>query len=312
MPLWTITPFVLLLLGIALLPFVVEHWWHQNRNKAIVSAALAIPTALYLVYLQVWTGQNTLEHLSEKLLEYASFMALLGSLYTVSGGIVVAGDLPARPAVNTLILGIGAVLANLVGTTGASMLLIRPLLHINSQRQRNVHVALFFIFMVCNTGGLLTPLGDPPLFLGFLNGVPFHWTFSLWPQWLVVNGLLLAIFFVWDTLAVRGEPSTVGCRIVSAEHYPAPHGARLALRLQGMPNFIFLAGIIGAVLLQRVLTDSFQVILPAAIMVAMGLLSWMFTPRSLREANAFSWEPIVEVAVIFIGIFVTMVPASPS
>jgi Na+/H+ antiporter NhaD/arsenite permease-like protein len=298
LPYWSMAPFALLLLCIANLPLVAEHWWHKNSNKALVSAALAIPTGLYLVYLQLWTGQPALERLSEKLIEYVSFIALLGSLYTVSGGIVVAGDLPARPAVNTLILGAGAAVANLIGTTGASMLLIRPLLRINAQRRRKGHLPLFFIITVSNTGGLLTPLGDPPLFLGFLNGVPFGWTFTLWREWLVVNGAVLALFFAWDTWVSRGEPA-----------HAQPMAAPESLRLKGLLNFIFLAGIIGAVLLQSVLTGFYQDTVPPAIMIAMGLLSLRFTPRALRQANGFSWEPIVEVAVLFIGIFVTMVPA---
>src|SRR5262249_18708278 len=136
---------------------------------------------------------------------YVSFIILLGALYTVSGGIVFAGDIPGKPLTNTTLLAVGAVLANFIGTTGASVLLIRPGVRINKQRQRKSHLPVFFIFMVSNLGGLLTPLGDPPLFLGFLNGVPFEWTLSLWKEWLLVNGLVLAIFFVWDTLAYRRE-----------------------------------------------------------------------------------------------------------
>jgi Na+/H+ antiporter NhaD/arsenite permease-like protein len=296
LPYWSAVPFALLLLCVALLPLIAEHWWHKNANKALVSALLAIPTALYLLYVQLSSGQHTLEHLGDKLLEYFSFIALLGSLYTVSGGIVVTGDLPARPAVNTMILAIGSALANLVGTTGASMLLIGPLLRINAHRARKQHLPLFFIFTVSNTGGLLTPLGDPPLFLGFLNGVPFHWTLSLWREWLVVNGLLLVIFFVWDTLS-------------SGSTKIAPIGGGQPLRVHGLANFILLAGIIGSVLLQSALTGPARDVVPALLMIALGALSLQRTPAALRQANSFSWEPIVEVAVLFIGIFVTMVPA---
>ena len=208
LPPWSVAPFVLLLLTIALLPLAAPHWWHRNRNKAIIAAVFGVPVVLYLAGVQFVTGQRTLPLLGHELVNYGSFIVLLGSLYVVAGGIVVEGDLQPTPTTNTLFLLVGAMLANLIGTTGASVLLIRPLLRINKQRRYSHHIPIFFIFTVSNLGGLLTPLGDPPLFLGFLNGVPFEWTLRLWPVWLVTNLSVLLIFYIWDTLADRreGEP----------------------------------------------------------------------------------------------------------
>jgi Na+/H+ antiporter NhaD/arsenite permease-like protein len=229
-----------------------------------------------------------------------SFILLLGSLYVVSGGIVLAGDYAPTPATNTLILGVGCVLANLIGTTGASVLLIRPLLRINKERRYSRHLPVFFIFTVSNLGGLLTPLGDPPLFLGFLHEVPFFWTLRLWPEWLLVNGSVLAIFWIWDTLAFRKE--TMSVAVPGQE-------ARAALKLQGLINLPLLGGIMAGVLLQGVLPDPWGDIGGGMIMAAMAGMSLFLTPTSLRQANAFTWDPILEVAILFAGIFVTMVPA---
>jgi Na+/H+ antiporter NhaD/arsenite permease-like protein len=300
LPLWSVAPFVLLLLCIAILPLVAGHWWHSNRNRAIVAAVFAVPVAAYLLYLQVAQEQPTVALLTHELIDYVSFILLLGSLYTVSGGIVLRGDLQPTPLTNTLFLGFGAVLANLIGTTGASVLLIRPLLRINRPRQHTRHLPIFFIFTVSNLGGLLTPLGDPPLFLGFLNGVPFTWTLALWPQWLLVNGLVLAIFFVWDILAYRRE--TIGTLTHSAT------GAE-PLRVEGLFNLLLLAGIMAGVLLHGSLPSPWGDVGGGLVMLVMGVLSLVLTPRRLREANAFTWEPILEVAILFAGIFVTMVPA---
>jgi Na+/H+ antiporter NhaD/arsenite permease-like protein len=296
---WSIAPFALLLLAIAVLPLAAEHWWHRNRNKAIVSALVAVPTVLYLVFVQLSTQQPTLQALAHELVEYAAFILLLGSLYIVSGGIVVAGDLEGKPLTNFLFLAVGAVLANAIGTTGASVLLIRPVLRINRHRQHKRHLPIFFIFVVSNLGGLLTPLGDPPLFLGYLKGVPFFWTFGLWPHWLCANGLVLAIFLTWDTLAFRREKPTV-----DADDEPAE-----PLRIRGLWNAALLLGVIGAVLLGGWLADPWGRIVGCAFMAAMAVLSLWFTPHALRQANAFTWEPILEVAILFLGIFITMVPA---
>jgi Na+/H+ antiporter NhaD/arsenite permease-like protein len=299
-PPWSVAPFVLLLLAIAVLPVAAPHWWHRNRNKALLAALFALPTAGYLVYLQVATAQPAVNALAQELGKYASFILLLGSLYTVSGGIVLRGDLRATPLTNAAFLALGAALANLIGTTGASVLLIRPVLRINREREHTRHLPVFFIFTVANLGGLLTPLGDPPLFLGFLNGVPFTWTLSLWPQWLVANGAVLAVFLVWDTLAYRRE---------SAKALAHDRQEVTPLRVEGLINVPLLAGILGAVLLQGVLPGEWGEVAGGVLMLALAGLSLALTPRGLRAANAFTWGPILEVAILFAGIFVTMVPA---
>jgi Na+/H+ antiporter NhaD/arsenite permease-like protein len=299
LPAWSIIPFALLLLAIAVLPLVAEHWWHHNRNKAIVSGVVAVPTVLGLIVMQITTQEPTLRVLANELIEYVAFIVLLGSLYVVSGGIVLAGDLEGKPLVNTLLLVLGAVLASAIGTTGASVLLIRPLLRINKHRRHKRHLPIFFIFIVSNLGGLLTPLGDPPLFLGFLNGVPFFWTMSLWRQWLCANGLVLAIFLVWETLAYRGEEP------VRADPIRPPE----PLAVRGLFNGLLLLGVIAGVLVQGWLAEPWGHVLGCLLMAAMAGLSLWLTPQALRVANAFTWEPILEVAILFLGIFITMVPA---
>ncbi|MBI1830497.1 MAG: sodium:proton antiporter, partial [Planctomycetes bacterium] len=198
---WSVLPFACLLLAIAVLPIVAEHWWHSNLRKGLLSAALALPVAGYLLWLQWSEGQPGWATLTHALLEYVDFIVLLAALYTVAGGIAFQGQFRPTPAINIGFLAVGAVLANVIGTTGASMLLIRPMLRINLVRKNRGHLPIFFIILVSNLGGLLTPLGDPPLFLGFLGGVKFHWTFSMWPHWLFVNGCVLAIAAVWETIA---------------------------------------------------------------------------------------------------------------
>jgi Na+/H+ antiporter NhaD/arsenite permease-like protein len=307
LPLWTVAPFVLLLLAIAILPLAAAHWWHSNRNRALVSAGFALPVVAYLVGLQLATGQDAIAALLHEMKSYVAFIVLLGSLYTVSGGIVVAGDMDCKPLVNTAFLAVGAVLANLIGTTGASVLLIRPVLRINKQRQHTHHLPIFFIFTVSNLGGLLTPLGDPPLFLGFLHGVDFFWTMSLWPEWLVANVTALAIFFVWDTIAYRREAladASGWCDVTTLTRSVSGGRTTERLHLKGVVNLPLLAGIIAAVLLQP-----HSEIAAVVLMLAMAGLSLWLTPSTLRSANGFTWGPILEVAILFAGIFVTMVPA---
>ena len=300
LPLWSVLPFGLLLFSIGLLPLFVGHWWHNNRHKTLVVGGLTLPVLCYLVYLQQVHGLPTLGALEEKALEYLSFIAMLGSLYVVAGGIAISLGMSGKPSVNLTILSLGAVLANFIGTTGASILLIRPFLRINKNRDSTWHLPVFFIFVVSNTGGLLTPFGDPPLFLGFLGGVPFAWTLSLYPQWLFVNGAVLAIFYIWDLRVFRRD----GASPQALEDGPAP----AAFRVRGLINLIFLSGIITTVLLQGALTGPTREVLPSVLMFGLGLLSLAFTPKGLRALNAFTWEPIVEVAVLFAGIFITMIP----
>jgi Na+/H+ antiporter NhaD/arsenite permease-like protein len=302
-------PFVLLLAAIAVLPIVAGRWWHSNRNRALVVALLAGPTAGYMFTLGE-PGRHALVH---ELGEYFSFIVLLTALYVVSGGIVLRGDLVGRPRTNLAFLAAGVVLANLIGTTGASMVLVRPILRINSYRNRTGHIPVFFIFTVSNTGGLLTPLGDPPLFLGFLKGVSFFWTTALWREWLFVNAVLLAVFYVWDSVAYRRETPTA----IQKEH-----GHYHRLRVAGLgTNAPLLAAILSAVLLQSpdvgrgvgnffgvgdlTLTRPWgELVMLAATGLSLGL-----SPKHLHKENQFAWAPMVEVAVLFLGIFVVMAPA---
>jgi Na+/H+ antiporter NhaD/arsenite permease-like protein len=295
LPLWSIGPFTLMLLSIAVLPLAAGHLWEHNRNKAILSVALGAPVIAAMATVDPAAILHTAH-------EYAAFIILLGALFVIAGGIVVRGTLAGTPGLNTGLLAAGAVLASLVGTTGASMLLVRPLLRANSVRKRVAHVVVFFIFVVSNAGGLLTPLGDPPLFLGFLRGVPFLWTLQLWKEWLLVNGALLAVFYVVDsTLFRKDDIETPGDLDEAAVEHQVP------LHVVGTVNFVFLGGVVGVLLV----SGSFR--LPAGVqeggMLLMAGLSWVFTPRALRQENSYTWGPIVEVAVVFAGIFATMIPA---
>lgn len=285
LPWYSVVPFVLLLVSIAVLPLVTPHWWERLRNRALVTAMLSVPVLVFLLI----HGRSELAH---SMTEYAAFMALLGSLFVISGGIVVSGDIRATPAINTMFLAIGAVLANLIGTTGASMLLIRPFLNTNAERERIRHLPIFFIFVVSNIGGCLTPLGDPPLFLGYLRGVPFAWTLGLFPEWLFMVGALLIVFFLFDSSAMRKE---------TARARREDEIRITPIRVHGLHNLVFLVGVVASVFLPmpwRILA-----------MVALAAGSYYSTKRSLHSANRFSFFPINEVAILFAGIFVTVVPA---
>jgi Na+/H+ antiporter NhaD/arsenite permease-like protein len=304
LPLWSLLPFAALLAAIALMPLVHPRWWERNRNKGLAVLALTAPLAAWLAVAHGHAGAHLL---GEKALEYLSFIALLGSLFVVSGGVLVRGSLAGTPLVNTGVLALGAVLANLVGTTGASVLLIRPLLRANRSRRRQVHLVVFFVFVVSNCGGLLTPLGDPPLFLGYLKGVPFGWTLSLWPAWLLVNGLLLLLFnFVDQAVLAREERERPGSQLEELMvHEP--------LRVEGGHNLLLLLAIVAVVAAagQGVLAGGREWPFGAkeGLMLALALASWLTTPGRLRQANAFGFGPMVEVAVLFAGIFAAMAPA---
>jgi len=307
-PLWSVAPFFAYLLAIATLPFFAEHFWEDNRRKLAVAAAASLPVLLYLLALEPEYGPRWLLHSAR---EYAAFIALLGALFTISGGVHLRGSLAGTPLVNTAVLAIGAGLASLVGTTGASMLLIRPLLRANAARERRVHLVVFFIFVVSNTGGLLTPLGDPPLFLGFLRGVPFLWTLRLFPHWLLVNGLLLALFHVLDHMVrKREERERPGSQLEALQRVAGP------LRIEGGLNFLWLLGVLAAIFAlgawghsQPRPDENARAALEVLALLALAGLSLASTPRAVREANHFGWAPIAEVAAIFSGIFVTMIPA---
>ena len=286
LPVYTVLPFVAMLLAIALCPLWVPHWWEQNRNKLLLSCVLGLP----VVGLYLGRHPPALLEMGE---EYLSFIILLTGLYVISGGIRLTGDLEATPATNTALLALGSVLASFLGTTGASMLLIRPLLQTNQQRRHVRHTVIFFIFLVSNIGGLLTPLGDPPLFLGYLQGVPFAWTFGLWPHWLVTVATLLLVYFVWDSVHHAREPLRALAR---------DRARREPLRLVGVLNGLWLGGVVAAVAFLR---EPWREVV---ILALAGLSLWR-TPRAIRRANAFTAAPMVEVAVLFLGIFVTMIPA---
>jgi len=293
-PLWMAVPFLLMLAGIAVIPLVLPHFWEKNRNKGILSAALGVPVV-------AWTAWHEPAAIGHTALEYTSFITLLGALFIISGGIVLRGNLVATPRVNTAFLALGAVLANVIGTTGASMLLIRPLLQTNAERKRLMHVPVFFIFVVSNCGGLLTPLGDPPLFLGYLRGVPFFWTLRLVLPWLFVVAILLAIFYVVDRVAVSHEKAA---DIALDLAFQEP------LSLKGLVNFLYLGGVVAVVLVSPSLPEGWvRESVRLGVMAGMAVLSMATTRKELREANAFTFHPITEVAVLFAGIFATMIPA---
>jgi Na+/H+ antiporter NhaD/arsenite permease-like protein len=304
LPFWSVLPFAGLLLSIALLPLAAPHFWESHRNKALVTAAFGVPVAAYLV---LGLGAFGLHELAERAKEYVSFILLLASLFVITGGIYVRGSLAGTPLVNTGVLAAGGALASVIGTTGASVLLIRPLLRANAPRQRKTHVFVFFIFVVSNCGGLLTPLGDPPLFLGFLKGVPFAWTFQLWKEWLLVNGSLLAIFNVWDQWALaREERERAGSQLEAVlAHEP--------LGIEGRRNFGFLLAVVVTIAASgRGLGSGGQPWpfgVQEALMATIALAAYRTTPERIRRANGFGFGPIVEVAVLFAGIFVAMAPA---
>jgi Na+/H+ antiporter NhaD/arsenite permease-like protein len=301
MPWPTLLPFPALLLCIALLPLFAAHWWEHNRNKALVATVLAIPVAAYLVL-----GGAGAE-LGRSLEDYGAFLALLGSLFLISGGIHVRGSLSGTPIANTVMIGIGAALANVIGTTGASMVLIRPLLRANARRRRVAHIVVFFIFAVSNCGGLLTPLGDPPLFLGFLHGVPFGWTLrTLWAPWLLVNGVLLIVFQIVDGIVISDEERDFPEPLLEEVQEHAP------LAIEGRRNFAFLAGVVLCMLGSAegwgTGGEPWPFGYQEAGMAACALAAYAVTPARIRRANHFSFAPIVEVAALFFGIFVTIVP----
>ncbi|MEB2344972.1 MAG: sodium:proton antiporter [Deltaproteobacteria bacterium] len=304
LPVWTVLPFAGLLLCIAVLPLVVPHAWERNRTKGLVAALFAAPVVVYLVAAH---GAAGVHQLLEKAHEYVAFIVLLGALFVVSGGIVIRGSLSGTPLLNTALLAIGGAIASFVGTTGASMLLVRPLLRANASRQRKAHIVVFFIFVVSNCGGLLTPLGDPPLFLGFLKGVPFGWTFRLWREWLLVNGLLLLLFNLWDQRVFdREERERPGSQLEEVQRH-AP------LRIAGQRNLVFLAAIVAIVYASGSGLGAGGAPWPPGLqevlMAAVAIAAYLATPAAYHRENGFGFGPIIEVALLFAGIFVTMAPA---
>ena len=285
-PLLICVPFIVLLLLIAIMPLIYPAFWERNRNKALLTAVIALPVLLFMII-------KLPDNLWGTFQEYISFILVLATLYIISGGILLTGNLQATPLVNTGFLLSGAILANLIGTTGASVLLIRPLLHTIRERRHVQHIPVFFIFIVSNIGGLLTPLGDPPLLLGYFRGVPFTWTFRLLPIWLTAITALLIIFYIWDTICYRKEV---------ASDLIVDRGNRTPLRIRGMVNLLLLLIVILAIL--------FQIPTPwrELVLLALMALSFLLTKTEIRRENKFTLNPIIEVATLFAGIFVTMAP----
>jgi len=318
---YSVIPFVLLLGAIAILPLFhqTEHWWEHNTNRFKVAVGLGILTLAYyaLIYGHPvedhfahgksdvgWSASLTVLK-NAVLVEYIPFIALLFSLYVISGGIHLRGTLVGKPGLNAGIIGVGGLMASFIGTTGAAMLLIRPLIRANEERRYVAHTIVFFIFVVCNTGGCLLPIGDPPLFLGYLRGVDFLWTLNLWPMWLTMNLVLVAAYYVYDRIRFRKE--TLDLEEIEAEQ-------KEPISIDGSINFLWLIGVILCVALldpSRPLpgTDwSPPVFMREVLMGLLTALSLVTTSNQTRHLNSFNYDAIVEVAALFIGIFICMQP----
>ena len=303
---WVI-PFVGILLSIAIFPLLAEEFWHHNFGKI----SLFWAASLILPFLASQGFKITVyEILHVGLLEYIPFIILLLALFTISGGVRLKGTLVGTPTLNTIIIFVGTALASWMGTTGAAMLLIRPLIRANSKRENKVHVIVFFIFLVANIGGSLTPLGDPPLFLGFLKGVNFFWTTSaMFAPMLFLVVCLLIIFFALDTYLYRKE-----------EQLEVDHSEKEKIGLDGSFNLLLLAGVVGGVLLSgfwkpQISIEIYHVhielqnIVRDILLLLLTYCSWIMTSKQIRDQNEYTWFPIIEVAKLFAGIFVTIIPA---
>ena len=306
LPIWSVIPFVGILLSIALFPLLAAKFWHHHFPK--VSTFWALIFAVPFVF--AYGNAAIYEILHIYLIDYIPFIILLWSLFTVAGGILLEGRLKGTPITNLVLLLVGTIIASWIGTTGASMLLIRPMLRANAERRNKLHVVIFFIFLVSNIGGSLTPLGDPPLFLGFLHGVPFFWTFNLFTEMLFVAVVLFGIFYILDSILYQRDLKA-GIVKKSID--------KVNIRIRGLHNLLFLGGVIGGVLMSGLLHlgsvtvlgvhMGVQNILRDLILVGMGLLSVKTTAQEIRKGNEFTWFPIKEVAYLFAGIFMTIIPA---
>ena len=305
---WWALPFAGILLSIAVGPLIDRHFWDRHFGKVASVWAVLFIVPSWLVHGGRVAAYVLLETL---LLEYLPFVILLLALFTIAGGIRLTGTLVGTPRVNTLMLLVGTLLASLMGTTGSAMLLVRPLLRANAHRRHRVHTVIFLIFLVANIGGSLTPLGDPPLFLGFLKGVTFFWpAIHLFDKMLFVAAVLLGLYFALDAFLYRREGR------------PRPGGEGFEpLRLEGLVNFPLLAGVVGLVLLSGLwpvearfhVWADIDLTLPGLVrdlgLLGLTVLSLVLTGAEVRRGNGFTWEPIIEVAKLFAGIFVTMAPA---
>ena len=328
-PIWTVVPFVLLLLAIAVLPLIpaVEHWWESNLSRFIVAIGLALVALVYYAVLHQsaieghWPAHHTVlptdgmvqtdfvrTILANAILnEFIPFIVLLFSLFTISGGIRITGDLQAHPMTNASFLAVGGLLASFIGTTGAAMLLIRPVLETNKERKRVVHTIVFFIFVVCNCGGCLLPIGDPPLFLGYLQGVPFLWAL-VWREWLFMNGMLVVIYLLLDTFWYYPKETRADVQRDVTQ--------RRRLKISGWEVN---APLLVCVVLAVALLDPSKPVpgtdwhawnyLREVVQLGLVLISLWFGNESVREQNRFNYSAIIEVAALFSGIFITMQPA---
>ena len=302
---WALLPFGAMLLSIAIMPLVAEKWWEKNLHKLWVSIALSIPASAYLIANGM--GEKITHQIT---MDYLPFIILLGALFIVTGGIQIEGNFQARPKTNIIILAVGYILASLIGTTGAAMLLIHPLLRVNHHRKHRTHTVLFFIAMVANCGGILTPLGDPPLFLLYLRGADFGWFLNLLPEWITTGSVLLLIYSTIEHYIYYNKEHTADLIADLRE--------RTTLRFKGKFNIVLLGGIILSVLMlnpshfPEMESKDAPVILRflrEITLVVISLISLLTTSKQVRRDNHFHWEPIAEVAIIFIGIFLTMTPA---
>ncbi len=318
--LWTLIPFAVMLLGIAICPFVVGEWWEKNFNKLLFSLSLGIPTSIYLF---VNGMGDRIVH--QMLYDYVPFITLLCALFVVTGGMCRSGYIEPKPSINTAILAIGFVLASFIGTTGAAMLLVRMLIDINRTRRNKIHTMLFFTAIVANCGGVLTPLGDPPLFLLYLRGVEFTWFLKLLPQWLFTGLALLGMYYIADSHYYKQEQKLErllrqrAARFRSEQQIIQPESVeREQAEFRGVINVIYLVIILFAVafvnpgqipMMGREDAPLYIKFLREIVLFVVILLSLLTTKRSVRVANHFTWAPILEVAALFIGIFSTMTPA---
>lgn len=324
LPLWSVLPFVGMLLSIAVFPLIKPTWWEHNMLKVVIFWSVA-----FLIPFGVAFGGNALVFnlLEIVLLDYLPFIVLLFGLFVVAGGIILRGNLAGTPKVNLVLLLIGTLLASWVGTTGASMLMIRPVIRANQWRRKKTHVIVFFIFLVSNIGGCLTPVGDPPLFLGFLRGVPFFWTMKLFPMMLLNVVILLTVLYLIDHHYYKKELADG-----RSHEDMGMWETKIPLRIQGKHNFIYMGMIVGAVILSGVLPSmeafadqstgvlygihiyggiviAYSSLIQMAIILFAAFLSMKTTKKAIRADNCFSWACINEVATLFIGIFITMIPA---
>jgi Na+/H+ antiporter NhaD/arsenite permease-like protein len=328
-PYWTVAPFIVLLLAIATFPLIpwTEHWWESNLHRFYVAAGLGLIVLIYYTFFHGapldahWPAHRVVEpsagaqwqfgwtvFANAMLSEYIPFIVLLFSLYTISGGIRIQGDLPAHSTTNAAFIGVGALLASFIGTTGAAMLLIRPLLETNRERRHVAHTVVIFIFAVCNCGGLLLPIGDPPLFLGYLRGVPFLWTLHLWPEWLFVNGLLVAGYWAWDHFYFYPREEV---RDVVRDETQV---RRLQFRGLGLGALLLVGVILSVALLDPSKTfpgTDWHPWMYLREIVQLGLvaLSLSLGDGRVRADNRFDYHAILEVAALFSGIFICMQPA---